>query len=89
MTRLRERGEPTPKLSNILKKIKVLQDAGFYETVGLRRGLPIIRPSARFRIFILIQDLKELKGRLEEETGRFLEELEAMIHRLEDLITAP
>ncbi len=87
MIRLRERGEPSPKISNILKRIKALQEAGFYETIGWRKELPIIRPSAKFRIFILIQDLKSLRERLEEETGRFLEELETLISWLEDLIT--
>jgi len=85
MIRLKEMGEPTPKLTNILKKIRILQDEGFYETVGCRGGLPIIKPSIKYSVYIIIYDLKDFERRLKDQTRSICEDIEEIISRLEKI----
>lgn len=79
----RRRGEPSPKMSNILKKMRILQDEGFYETVGHRKGLPIIKPSLKFHLFAVVDDLKKFERNLKhgcEELEKVIAEIENLVH---------
>jgi len=62
---LQREGIRAPPVTNILKKIKTLQEADFYETIDYRDDLPVIRPSIKFRIYMAVDNLKILTSKLE------------------------
>ena len=84
MEDLRKRRRRTSSIQNILKRIRILRERGYYETIGWRGEQPIIRPSLKFHLLMAASRLRRAKVHV-KEVG---EELGRLISKLEDLIEA-
>jgi len=83
---LQREGIRAPSVTNVVKKIKILQDEGFYETVGTRDDLPVVSPSWKFDAYMAAQALKRQNKKFKEDSARVNEGMKQMISRLEMLI---
>lgn len=84
MEDLRKRRRRSPSIQSILKRIRILRERGYYETVGWRGTQPIIRPSPKFHLLMAAERLKRVKAYVDEISM----ELGRLISRIEELIKA-
>jgi len=75
-------GTRAPFVQNVVKKIKILQDEGFYETVDTRDDLPVLAPSDKFTAHMLVNQLERRKKKIKEDSGKLIEKIDCMISEI-------